>query len=173
MANPNLQSSESQGMNTENNSGHLADPATSLYGARILQAPVELVWRVWTDPEHVARWWGPEGFTNTISRMDVEPGGHWQLVMHGPDGTDYKNHSVFVDIETHKRIVFDHVSGPVFRATIEFQDLGRTTEIRWTMQFKSPEQLREVINVFKADIGLQQNLDKMSLYLSELMRASA
>ena len=56
--------------------------ATRIYGA-----PRELVWRVWTDPKHIAQWWGPQGFTNTIREMDVRPGGAWRFTMHGPDGT--------------------------------------------------------------------------------------
>jgi uncharacterized protein YndB with AHSA1/START domain len=52
---------------------------------RELNAPIELVWEVWTNPEHLAQWWGPDGFTNTISKMDMNPGGEWDLVMHGPD----------------------------------------------------------------------------------------
>ena len=62
---------------------------------RVLNAPIELVWEVWTNPKHIAQWWGPNGFTNTITTMDMHPGGEWDLVMHGPDGTDYKNKSVF------------------------------------------------------------------------------
>jgi uncharacterized protein YndB with AHSA1/START domain len=54
----------------------------------VLNAPRELVFRVWTDPKHVARWWGPKGFTNTIREMDVRPSGVWLSVMHGPDGVD-------------------------------------------------------------------------------------
>src|SRR5437762_5468671 len=56
--------------------------------SRLLHAPIELVWEVWTNPEHIKNWWGPNGFTNTITKMEVEPGGEWDLVMHGPDGTD-------------------------------------------------------------------------------------
>ena len=54
--------------------------------SRLLDAPIKLVWEVWTNPEHIAAWWGPNGFTNTISTMDVQEGGEWNLVMHGPDG---------------------------------------------------------------------------------------
>src|SRR5678816_2044021 len=64
---------------------------------RLLNAPIDLVWEVWTKPEHIAQWWGPNGFTNTITTMDVHPGGEWDLIMHGPDGIDYKNKSVFKD----------------------------------------------------------------------------
>ena len=50
-------------------------------------APRELVFQAFTDPKHVAAWWGPKGFTTTIRQMDVRPGGIWRLVMRGPDGT--------------------------------------------------------------------------------------
>ena len=62
---------------------------------RVLDAPRELVWKAWTDPKHVAEWWGPNGFTNTIHEMDVRPDGVWRFIMHGPDGVDYKNEIVF------------------------------------------------------------------------------
>src|SRR4029077_15941419 len=86
--------------------------------SRLLKAPIELVWEVWTDPEHIKNWWGPNGFTNSISKMEVEPGGEWHLVMHGPDGTDYKNKSVFREIIKHKKIVYEHITAPKFLATI-------------------------------------------------------
>ncbi len=73
---------------------------------RTLNAPVALVWEVFTNAEHIANWWGPNGFANTITVMDVRPGGQWNLVMHGPDGTDYKNRSIFKEVILHKKIVF-------------------------------------------------------------------
>ncbi len=51
--------------------------------SRVLNAPVALVWEVWTNPEHIKNWWGPTGFTNTISKMEVEPKGVWDLVDFG------------------------------------------------------------------------------------------
>jgi uncharacterized protein YndB with AHSA1/START domain len=66
--------------------------------SKMLNAPVSLVWEAWTNPEHIANWWGPDGFTNTIHTMDMTPGGEWNLTMHGPDGTDYKNKSIFKEI---------------------------------------------------------------------------
>src|SRR6185436_11510767 len=63
---------------------------------RLLGAPRELVWKVWTDPGHVAAWWGPTGFTTTTQAMEVRPGGVWRYVMHGPDGRDYKNLVTFL-----------------------------------------------------------------------------
>jgi uncharacterized protein YndB with AHSA1/START domain len=135
--------------------------------SRLLNAPIELVWEVWTNHEHLKNWWGPNGFTNTISKMDVNPGGHWDLVMHGPDGTDYKNKSVFKEIIRHKKIVYEHITAPKFLATIEFESRGNTTFMNWHALFESKEQLTQVIKTFKADEGLRQNVEKLDQYLQE------
>jgi len=132
---------------------------------RILDAPVDLVWEVWTEPEHIAQWWGPDGFTNTISKMDVKPEGIWDLVMHGPDGTDYKNKSIFKEIIQYKKIVYEHVSAPKFLATIQFEAQGDKTYIKWHMLFESKEQFIQVVKTFKADEGLKQNIDKLDKYM--------
>ncbi len=132
---------------------------------RLLNAPIELVWDVFTDPEHIKHWWGPKGFTNTITKMDIQPGGEWDLVMHGPDGTDYKNKSVFKEVVKHKKIVYDHVSTPKFSTTIEFEKRGKQTQINWHMLFESREQFIQVVKTFKADEGLKQNIDKLEVYL--------
>ncbi len=57
---------------------------------RVFDAPRELVFKAWTEPGRLVQWWGPNGFTVTIQEMDVRPGGEWNLILHGPDGTDYK-----------------------------------------------------------------------------------
>src|SRR6266852_4602923 len=72
---------------------------------RLLDAPRELAFQAWTEPQHVAHWWGPNGFTNTIHEMDVRPGGVWRFIMHGPDGTDYKNEIVYVEVVKPERLV--------------------------------------------------------------------
>jgi uncharacterized protein YndB with AHSA1/START domain len=137
---------------------------------RTLNAPVDLVWEAWTTPEHIAQWWGPNGFTNTISKMDMQPGGEWVLVMHGPDGTDYKNKSIFKEIIPHKKIVFDHVA-PNFTATIEFEERGETTFLKWHMLFESAELFIQVVKTFKADEGLKQNVEKLQAYLTGMKKA--
>lgn len=138
-----------------------------LHLTRLLNAPVELVWEVFTDPEHIKHWWGPNGFTNTITKMEIEPGGEWELVMHGPDGTDYKNKSMFKEVVKYKKIVYDHVSGPKFLTTIEFEAKGDNTEINWHMLFESREQFIQVVKTFKADEGLKQNIEKLEHYVHQ------
>ena len=136
--------------------------------SRTLNAPVELVWEVWTRPEHLVNWWGPSGFTSTISKMEVNPGGEWDLVLHGPDGTDYKNKSIFKEVIPLKKIVYEHVSVPRFMATIDFQEEGEQTHLRWHMLFATAEEFIQVVKTFKADEGLKQNIEKLNLYLTRM-----
>jgi uncharacterized protein YndB with AHSA1/START domain len=150
----------------QNENSNTADRELLL--TRILDAPVELVWEVWTKPEHIANWWGPNGFTNTITKMDVTPNGGWDLVMHGPDGTDYKNKSVFKEVAKYKKIVYEHVTSPKFTATIEFEKHGEKTLLKWHMLFESREQFIQVVKTFKADEGLKQNVEKLNVYLAAL-----
>lgn len=135
---------------------------------KTLNAPIDLVWEAWTKPEHIANWWGPNGFTNTIYKMDLKPGGEWDLVMHGPDGTDYKNKSVFKEIITNKKIVYEHVSAPKFIATIEFEEQGEQTLIRWHMLFATAEEFIHTVKTFQADEGMKQNIEKFAVFLEAL-----
>jgi uncharacterized protein YndB with AHSA1/START domain len=148
----------------------MPDPKNNTHGrelllTRLLNAPINLVWEVWTEPQHIAEWWGPDGFINTISSMDVQPGGEWNLVMHGPDGTDYKNKSVFKEIVKHKKIVYEHITGPKFTATIHFEAQGDKTLLTWHMLFETKEVFIQTVKTFKADEGLKQNIEKLNNYL--------
>ena len=135
---------------------------------RILNAPRELVWEVWTNPDHIKNWWGPDGFTNTIFTMDVQPGGTWDFVMHGPDGTDYKNKSRFKEIVKPERIVFEHLTGPKFTSTITFTEDGNKTLLTWRMLFETAAEFIQTVKTFKADEGLKQNVAKLEEYLKEV-----
>jgi uncharacterized protein YndB with AHSA1/START domain len=95
--------------------------------ARMIDVPRERAFRAWADPTLLARWWGPNGFTNTFYEFDFRTGGHWRFTMHGPDGGNYENHNVFVEISPPERIVLDHISAPQFRAIATLDDVGRKT----------------------------------------------
>jgi uncharacterized protein YndB with AHSA1/START domain len=140
-------------------------PGKELTITRVLNAPIELVWKVWTDPEHIKNWWGPNGFTNTIFEMDIKPGGNWEFTMHGPDGKDYKNKSVFKEIVKHRRIVYEHVTGPRFQARVNFTPQGKKTLLEWRMVFDTEEERDNTVKTFKADVGLKQNIFKLEGYL--------
>ena len=134
---------------------------------RVFDAPRELVFDAWTDPEAVAQWWGPNGFTITTFEMDVRPGGVWRFVMHGPDGRDYQNRIVYVEVQRPERIVYDHVTGPVFRATATFEDLGGKTKLTLVSVFESAEIRERVAKEFNAVEGMHQTLSRLGDYVSK------
>jgi uncharacterized protein YndB with AHSA1/START domain len=132
---------------------------------RTLNAPIDLVWEVWTQPEHIVNWWGPNGFSNTITTMDLQHGGEWNLVMHGPDGTDYVNKSTFKEVIPFKKISYEHFN-PHFIATIDFEAQGEKTSLTWHMLFDSEEILKAIVKAHNAAEGLKQNVEKLSMYLT-------
>jgi PhnB protein len=97
--------------------------------------------------------------------MEVRPGGVWDFIMHGPDGTDYKNKSVYKEVIKPEKLVYDHVSGPKFQTTVTFTEQGKKTLISIQMLFETPEERDNVVTVFKADEGLRQNVEKLNNYV--------
>src|SRR5690606_11790225 len=101
---------------------------------RLINAPRELAFSAWTDPEKVVKWWGPNGFTTTTKRMEVRPGGVWEYVMHGPDGVDYPNRTGYEEIVPPELLVYTQ-SGEAgkraiqFRSTVTFVQEGGQTRI--------------------------------------------
>jgi uncharacterized protein YndB with AHSA1/START domain len=86
-------------------------PGTSPVGrelvlTRVFDAPRALLFRAWTNPKHLAQWWGPRGFTNPVCELDVRPDGAIHIVMRGPDGTDHPMVGAFHEIAPPERLVF-------------------------------------------------------------------
>ena len=77
---------------------------------RVFDAPRELVFEAWTEPKHLEAWWGPNGFRTESLSMDLRPGGIWRLIMHGPDGREYRNRTVYSEIVAPERLVYQHGS---------------------------------------------------------------
>ncbi len=147
-----------------------SDPR-SIIGTREFDAPRRLVFSAWTDPEHLAQWWGPSGFTTTTSSFDFRPGGIWRFVMHGPDGRDYQNRITFEEIVPPQRIVYRHGGGddvePVqFRQTVIFEDLGGRTRITWRGEFPSAAERNRVIKEYGADKGLEQCMVRLADFVA-------
>ncbi len=84
--------------------------ATSVAITRIFDAPRAVVFRAWTDPQHVAQWWGPQGFTNPVCDWDARPGGAFRIIMRAPDGVEYPMIGVFREIVEPERLVFTDVA---------------------------------------------------------------
>ncbi|MFN8610828.1 MAG: SRPBCC family protein [Vulcanimicrobiota bacterium] len=113
---------------------------------RVYKAPRQLVWEAWTDPLQVAQWWGPRGFTLTHHDKQLEAGGRWNYTMHGPDGVDYPNSTLYHEVVEGEKLVYDHGSDghspPLFRVTVIFQDVPEGTRMDLVMQFENAEAAR-------------------------------
>jgi uncharacterized protein YndB with AHSA1/START domain len=138
--------------------------------SRVFDAPRELVWKAWTEPAQVVQWWGPRGFTNTMLEMDVRPGGAWRHVMHGPDGTDYPNKSVFAEVVEPERLVYDHGwdeegAAPDFRTTVTFEAEGGKTRLTMRMLFPTAEERDRTVREVGAIEGGNQTLDRLGEFL--------
>ncbi len=135
---------------------------------RVFDAPRELVFDAWTDPKHVAEWWGPRGFTTTVSEHDLRVGGLWRFVMHGPDGTDYQNRVVYREIVRPERLVYTHGSDAdpdQFLATIVFAAEGAKTRLTLRMEFPSAAVCEGKKAFGAVELGYQ-TLDKFGEHLA-------
>lgn len=156
------------------NSIDLETDPRSIIGSRVFDAPRDLVFSAFTDPKHLAHWWGPNGFTTTTHSFDFRSGGVWRFVMHGPDGRDYQNRITYEEIALPERIVYRHDGGedvePVqFSQTLTFQDLGDgRTRLTWHGRFPTAEERARVIKQYGADEGLSQTMARLVDYVAAM-----
>jgi len=139
---------------------------------RVLNAPREMVWAVWTDPKHVKHWWGPNGFTNTIHEMSVKPGGVWRFIMHGPDGTNYPNKIVFNTVKEPELLEYDHGEdddGPVhFKVRVTFEAQGKQTLLTMYSIFPTAAARDFVVKEYGAIEGGNQTINHLEEYLKKM-----
>jgi len=157
------------------NSLDVEQDARSMVAIRIFDAPRELVFAAWTDPKHLAQWWGPTGFTTTTHSIDIREGGVWRFVMHGPDGRDYQNRITYDEIVKPERIVYRHGGGddvePVqFHTTVTFEDVGGKTRLTLQAVFPSAEERDRVIREYGADKGMVQTLARLEAHIASMAR---
>ena len=133
---------------------------TTFSTSREIPATVDQVFAAIRQPERLARWWGPAGFTNTFGVCEFKKGGRWSFVMHGPDGKSYPNESVFAEIEAPKRVVIQHVSEPRFRLTIDLAPTKAGTLVSWAQAFENPELAARVESIVVP--SNEQNLDRLT-----------
>lgn len=137
--------------------------------SRVIDAPVARVWKAWTDPEELARWWGPYGFSGKTHERTFAPGGRWRHTMVGPDGVEYPNLSRYEEIVPLERIVYAHGGGTKGRAgvsfqqTVTFKDLGNgKTEIVLRGVFATKAARDQAVKDYGAVEGGRQTLARLA-----------
>ncbi|MDQ0062205.1 SRPBCC family protein [Paenibacillus harenae] len=141
--------------------------------SRTFNASRELVWEVWSKPEHLANWWGPKGFAITTQQFDFKLGGAWRFIMHGPDGVDYPNQIVFIDMRNPELLVYASSDGEEdspgqFQTTVTFEADGDKTSITMQMLFKTAAERDFVVKEYGAIEGGNQTLDRLAELLASL-----
>jgi uncharacterized protein YndB with AHSA1/START domain len=141
---------------------------------REFEAPRDLVFKAWTDPKHLAHWWGPKGFTNPVCEWDAQPGKRIYVVMRGPNGVDYPMSGEFREIVAPERIVF--TSGALdekkvllfeFLHTVTFVErAGRTKLTIKSRVIMTTADANKYIGGFEA--GMTQSLERLSAHLTKL-----
>ena len=140
---------------------------------RVFNAPRDLVFRAWTTPDHLARWWGPTGFTLTTHSADIRAGGQWRFTMHGPDGRDYPNLITFHDVTPPARLAYSQggeagVEPVAFEVTITFEELSPTrTKLTMVMAFPTAAMKKYVVDNYGAIEGLAQHLARLEEFLAQ------
>jgi len=141
-----------------------ASPDCVIVSIRNFAYSRELVFNAWTDPNRLKNWWGPKGFTNTFHEFDLRPGGKWSFIMHGPDGVNYPNESIFVAIIEPELIVLNHITNPKFQIVATFEELVEdNTKVTFRMIFETPELCSQV--KFYAVEKNEENFDRLEAEL--------
>jgi uncharacterized protein YndB with AHSA1/START domain len=141
---------------------------------RVLDAPCELVWKAWTDPKHLAQWWGPKGFTNPVCEWDAKPGSAIYVVMRGPNGVDYPMGGAFREIVEPERLVFtsgalDEKGNLLFELlhTITFAErAAKTTLTVRSHVIKSTPKAAQYLVGYEA--GMTQSLEQLAKLLQTI-----
>jgi uncharacterized protein YndB with AHSA1/START domain len=141
---------------------------------RVVDAPRALVWRIWTEPSEVVRWWGPTGFSTRSQEMEVRPGGRWRFTMIGPDGREYPNLITYLEVEAPARLVYEH-GGEVglepvsFRTIVTLEELGASqTRVTLRSIFPSAKMRDFVVREYGAIEGGKQHLARLAERAAEL-----
>lgn len=139
--------------------------------SRLIGATPAQVFSAFTQPERLARWWGPDGFSSTFETFDLRPGGSWRFVMHGPDGTNYPNTNVFKTVEPPNRIEIDHISEDHhFVLNITLTGKGSQTLVGWEQTFDTVEH-KQLIAPW-VEPANEQNLDRLQREVAGINNSS-
>lgn len=142
----------------------------TLRTSRTLPFSPKEIYRAFASADLLASWWGPEGFSNTFEIFDFTAGGRWKFIMHGPDGGNYLNESVFEELVPDSKIVIHHDCPPNFKLTVELTPDSEGTYLTWEQVFEDAETAQAV----KQRVGSanEQNIDKLARVLSEVAGAA-
>jgi uncharacterized protein YndB with AHSA1/START domain len=142
-------------------------PECEIVTTRTFNFPRQLVYRAWTEPDHLKNWWGPKGFTNTFHSFDFRVGGRWTFTMHGPDKGNYPNDCTFIVIREPELLVWDRISKPLFQVEVNFEEIAENkTRVTFKQKFKTEEECNK-LRKFVPEKN-EENMDKLENELKKM-----
>lgn len=138
---------------------------------RVFDAPREVVFRAWIDPKHLAKWWGPECFTNPVCEVDARPGGAVRIVMRAPDGADHPMRGVFREIVAPERLAFtnfavDENDSPMIDGFTTVTFVEHDGKATMTLETTAKPLVASAARMIEGmQTGWSQSLDKLTAYL--------
>lgn len=137
---------------------------------RAFHAPRQRVFAAWTQPEHVTRWWGPQGFSMLICEIDLRPGGRWRYVLRAPDGHEFAFSGVYREIVPPERLIYtdgyEGLPGHEAIVTLVFDERDGTTTIVSTSRYQSIED-RDAHIASGMQQGMTETLDRLARHLAD------
>lgn len=144
---------------------------------RLFAAPRDLVWQTWTDPQHIMKWWGPKGYSNSSCELELTVGGEFSLSMSAPDGKTYPCKGIYREIKEPERIVYDSIADesnpcgaglpPRSIVTITFTEHGDKTKLVIHTRFESVERRAATLQAGYS-IGWGESLERLAAILNNL-----
>ncbi len=137
---------------------------------REFDAPLQSVWDAWTKLEQLEQWWGPRGFSITTHSRDLQSGGTWSYVMHGPDGVNYDNHMKYLEVSEPKKLVYEQggsaTSKRLFTVTVMFSEEHGKTKMDMTMKLPTAEAAETTRQIIKKANGFS-TWDRLAEFLEK------
>ena len=123
------------------------------------------LFQAFADPQALAQWWGPHGFSNRVDELDIRVGGAFRITMTNSDGADFHNHCTFQEVRVPERIVYiHHEPMHVFTMEMDFSPEGEGSRLRWRMLFEDNDENRAVAKFIQA--ANEQNFDRLEAHLA-------
>jgi uncharacterized protein YndB with AHSA1/START domain len=140
---------------------------------RVFDAPRELIWKAYTDPSLIEKWWGPRRYRTVVDKMDVRPGGAWRIVNRGVDGAEYWFSGVFSEVVEPERLVrtfdFEGMQGHIMVETATFEELEGKTKVTVNSFFKTKEDRDGMVASGMKD-GATESMDRLVEILEGVSR---
>lgn len=139
-----------------------------IYGTYVFEAPREIVYKAFVDPQLIPDWWGPSYLTSKVEKMEVRPGGSWRIVQHDPEGNKFAFHGVYHEVVEPAKLVYtfeyEGLPGHILMETVTFEDWDGITKMTDQMVFQSAEDRHGMLSN-----GMEEGAAESMARLAELV----